>query len=289
MAQDRPKRAFTARNVIMLILLVIMVVSGIGVIREQIESRRQKEEQERLAQLAQQTTEAVIEETDAEPESEETEAPYISPIDFEALWAENSDVIGWITIPDTKIDYPILYTDNNETYLHTDFNGKDSVYGAIYLDCDSEPDFSGWNNPIYGHHMKDGSMFKDVVKFKDEEFFKEHQYFEIYTPERTIHLKAISCYYTGSDGIVRKTKFKDQESYDAWLMERLKPCKYAEIPEVPVGSVFTLVTCSYEKQDARTLLYAVEVDEEGNIVPSDKGNEGQESESMAKSASTAGN
>lgn len=289
MAQDKPKRAFTARNVIMLILLVIMVVSGIGVIREQIESRRQKEEQERLAQLAQQTTEAVIEETDAEPESEETEAPYISPIDFEALWAENSDVIGWITIPDTKIDYPILYTDNNETYLHTDFNGKDSVYGAIYLDCDSEPDFSGWNNPIYGHHMKDGSMFKDVVKFKDEEFFKEHQYFEIYTPERTIHLKAISCYYTGSDGIVRKTKFKDQESYDAWLMERLKPCKYAEIPEVPVGSVFTLVTCSYEKQDARTLLYAVEVDEEGNIVPSDKGNEGQESESMAKSASTAGN
>lgn len=280
MAQDRPKRAFTARNVIMLILLVIMVVSGIGVIREQIESRRQKEEQERLAQLAQQTTEAVIEETDAEPESEETEAPYISPIDFEALWAENSDVIGWITIPDTKIDYPILYTDNNETYLHTDFNGKDSVYGAIYLDCDSEPDFSGWNNPIYGHHMKDGSMFKDVVKFKDEEFFKEHQYFEIYTPERTIHLKAISCYYTGSDGIVRKTKFKDQESYDAWLMERLKPCKYAEIPEVPVGSVFTLVTCSYEKQDARTLLYAVEVDEEGNIVPSDKQSGDTKSESM---------
>ena len=280
MAQDRPKRAFTARNVIMLILLVIMVVSGIGVIREQIESRRQKEEQERLAQLAQQTTEAVIEETDAEPESEETEAPYISPIDFEALWAENSDVVGWITIPDTKIDYPILYTDNNETYLHTDFNGKDSVYGAIYLDCDSEPDFSGWNNPIYGHHMKDGSMFKDVVKFKDEEFFKEHQYFEIYTPERTIHLKAISCYYTGSDGIVRKTKFKDQESYDAWLMERLKPCKYAEIPEVPVGSVFTLVTCSYEKQDARTLLYAVEVDEEGNIVPSDKQSGDTKSESM---------
>lgn len=282
MAQDKPKRAFTARNVIMLILLVIMVVSGIGVIREQIESRRQREEQERLAQLAQQTTEAVTEEAEAEPETEpeETEAPYVSPIDFEALWAENSDVVGWITIPDTKIDYPILYTDNNETYLHTDFNGKDSVYGAIYLDCDSEPDFSGWNNPIYGHHMKDGSMFKDVVKFKDEEFFKEHQYFEIYTPERTIHLKAISCYYTGSDGIVRKTKFKDQESYDAWLMERLKPCKYAEIPEVPVGSVFTLVTCSYEKQDARTLLYAVEVDEEGNIVPSDKQSGDTKSESM---------
>lgn len=286
MAQDRPKRSFTARSVIMFFLLIIMAVSGIGVIREQIESRRQREEQERLAQLAQQTTEAVIEETEAEPETEpeETEAPYVSPIDFEALWAENPDVVGWITIPDTMIDYPILHTDNNEIYLHTDFNGKDSVYGAIYLDCDSEPDFSGWNNPIYGHHMRDGSMFKDVVKFKDEDFFKEHQYFKIYTPERTIHLKAISCYYTGSDGIVRKTRFQDQESYDTWLMERLKPCKYAEIPEVSIGSVFTLVTCSYEKQDARTLLYAAEVDEEGNFISSDKQSGITKGEGAAESA-----
>jgi sortase B len=146
--------------------------------------------------------------------------------------------------------------------------GKDSVYGSIYLDCDSEPDFSGYNNPIYGHHMKDGSMFKDVVKFKEESFFKEHQYFEIYTPERTIHLKAVSCYYSGSDGIVRKTQFQSQEAFDAWVQERLEPCSFAEIPEVSVGSMFVLVTCSYEKNDARTLLYAVEVDKNGDVIPS---------------------
>lgn len=267
MKDNNPKGIFTLRNAIIGILLLVMVVSGIGVIREQMESRRQREEQERLAALASQTTEELVIETEAtEPE---TEAPYVSPIDFEALWAENPDVVGWIRIPDTKIDYPILYdADSNEKYLHTDFDGKESVYGAIYLDCDSEPDFSGWNNPIYGHHMKDGSMFKGVVRFKEPEYFKEHQYFEIYTPERTIHLKAVSCYYSGSDGIVRKTKFKSQDDYDAWLLERLKPCRYAEIPEVSVGSVFTLVTCSYETNDARTLLFAVEVDEEGNVLAS---------------------
>ncbi len=270
MRQDENKRGFTPRRVIMLILLIIMVVSGIGMIREQMEARRQREQQARLAQLAQQTTEAVVEEVETAPLPEETKPPYVSPIDFETLRTENPDVVGWITIPDTRIDYPILHTDNNDTYLHTDFNGNESVYGAIYLDCDSEPDFSGWNNPIYGHHMRDGSMFKDVVKFKEEDFFKEHPYFEIYTPERTIHLKAVSCYYSNSDGIVRKTQFDSQESFDEWMMERLEPCGYAEIPEVPVDSMFVLVTCSYEMNDARTLLFAVEADEEGNVVPSEK-------------------
>lgn len=269
---DQNKRSgglFTPRRIAIGILVIAIAVSGAGLIREQLASRRQQEEQERLAQLASQTTEAVVIEPETERETEaETESPYVSPIDFEALRAINPDVVGWIRIPDTKIDYPIVYDpEDNARYLNVDFEGRESVYGAIYLDADSEPDFSGWNNPIYGHHMKDGSMFKDVVKFKEPEYFKEHQYFEIYTPERTIHLKAVSCYYSGSDGIVRKTRFKSQESFDAWLKERLEPCKYAEIPEESVSSVFMLVTCSYEMNDARTLLFAVEVDEEGNVIP----------------------
>ncbi|MGN0157837.1 MAG: class B sortase [Brotaphodocola sp.] len=280
---------FSPRKLIILFLLIVMIVSGIGVLREKLESGRQQAEQEHLAQLAQQTTEAVKEQNETEAETtaqEETESlPYVSPIDFETLRIENPDVIGWIQIPDTKIDYPILYAEDNETYLHKDFNGKDSVYGSIYLDCDSEPDFSGWNNPIYGHHMKDGSMFKDVVKFKDKDFFKNHQYFEIYTPERTIRLKAISCYYSSSDGIVRKTRFRDQDDFNDWLIKRLKPCSYAEIPNVPVDSVFILVTCSYEMKDARTMLYAVEVDEEGNVIAAGK----SDHENAAESVVSGGN
>ncbi len=258
---------FTRRNIIMGILLLVVILSGICVIRDQLEARRQREEQERLAALAARTTEAEIEiETEAE-----TKAPYISPIDFEALWAENPDTVAWITVPDTQIDYPIVYDgEDNETYLHKDFYGNDSVYGAIYLDSDSEPDFSGWNNPIYGHHMRDGSMFKDVTKFKDEEFFKEHPYFEIYTPERTIHLKAVSCYYADASGIVRKTRFTSQESFDQWVKERLEPCAFAEIPEFSVDNMYVLVTCSYEFNNARTLLFAVEVDEDHNIIPADE-------------------
>lgn len=264
---------FTGRNIILLLLILCVVISGILVVREQMEKRRQREEEERLRQLAAQSTEAVQTteaETEEETEPEETEAPYVSPIDFESLWAENPDTVGWITIPDTQIDYPIVYyADDNEKYLHEDFYGNESVYGAIYLDSGSEPDFSGWNNPIYGHHMRDGSMFKDVTRYKDEEYFREHQYFTIYTPEREIHLKAISCYYSEPSGIVRKTRFTTQEKFDEWARERLEPCKYAEIPEFSLHNMYVLVTCSYEFNNARTLLYAVEVDEDNNILHAD--------------------
>lgn len=255
------------RRIIIAVLLLIMIASAISLVKEWMDAAAQHRLEESLAEAARQTeTETEPPETEEETEAE-TEAPYVSPIDFAPLLATNPDTIGWIRVPDTKIDYPIVQSPDNQYYLHKDFEGKDSVYGTIYLDADSKSDFSGWNNPIYGHHMKDGSMFKDVVKFKDQDFFENHRYFEIYTPERTIHLKTLGCYYSDSNGIVRKTSFKSQASFDKWVSERLAPCSFAEVPEQPFDSMFVLVTCSYEKNDARTLLFAAEVDEDGNFLP----------------------
>lgn len=254
-------------RIIFVVLLLIVIGSAAGVIKEQMDAAAQRRLEESLAEAARQT-EAETEPPETEEETEaETEAPYVSPIDFAPLLETNPDTIGWIRVPDTKIDYPIVQSPDNQYYLHKDFEGSDSVYGTIYLDADSKSDFSGWNNPIYGHHMKDGSMFKDVVKFKDQEFFENHRYFEIYTPERTIHLKTLGCYYSDSNGIVRKTAFKSQASFDKWVSERLAPCSFAETPEQPFDSMFVLVTCSYEQNDARTLLFAAEVDEDGNFLP----------------------
>lgn len=264
------KNLFTASNIMAIIMMIVMMVSGASLLHNEMESRQQKIEQEEVAKLATESIEEISKEIPEETKAEEDDS-YVSPINFEALQAKNEDVVGWISIPDTNIDYPILHdAEDNEKYLHTDFEGKENQYGAIYLDSDSEQDFSSWNNPIYGHHMKDGSMFKDIVKFKDEQFFKTHQFFEIYTPERTIHLKAVSCYYTDANGIARKTQFESQKTFDAWVQDRLEPCTYAEIPGESVKSIFTFVTCSYEKQNARTLLFAVEVDENGNVISAEK-------------------
>lgn len=258
----------------MLALILMVIVSGIGVINRYLQDKRAEEEYRRLAELAKQTTEAATEplteaptELFTEPQVTEAETEaYVSPIDFEALAEVNPDVVGWIRIPDTNVDYPIVQTDNNDTYLHTSFEGEESVAGAVYLDFESDSDMMGFNNILYGHNMKNGSMFKDVVNYKDPSYFDEHKYFEIYTPERTIHLKAISCYYAKAEPIVRKTRFKTRESYEAFIKEMIKPCAWHEMPDFPIDSLYTLVTCSYEVNDARTILYAVEVDENGDIV-----------------------
>lgn len=267
MSKNTYKKSRT-HKIIMTVLILMVVVSAIGVIGSYLRDKREAEEYRRLAELARETTEATTA-APVETETEETEPetePYVSPIDFEALAKVNPDIVGWIRIPDTKVDYPIVQTDDNDTYLHTSFEGEESVAGAVYLDFESDSDMRGFNNILYGHNMKNGSMFKDVVKYKEQSYFDAHKYFDIYTPERTIHLKAVSCYYAKAEPIVRKTRFKTRESYEAFVNEMIKPCSWYEQPLVPIDSLYTLVTCSYEVNDARTILFAVEVDENGEIV-----------------------
>ena len=122
---------------------------------------------------------------------------------------------------------------------------------------------------LYGHNMKNGSMFKDVNRYKDEAYFKEHQFFSIYTPDREIRLKAVAAYYGEAQPIVRKTRFKSQESFDAFVHEMVKPCSYGVEITYPARTLYTLVTCSYEINDARTFLFAVEVDEDGKQIQPD--------------------
>ena len=109
-------------------------------------------------EAARQTTEA-----STEPETEETEPleeAYVPPIDFEALTAENPDTIGWIRIPDTNVDYPIVQGTDNDFYLDHDFYGKESAAGSIYLDFESEADLQGRNQILYGHNMKNGACLR---------------------------------------------------------------------------------------------------------------------------------
>ncbi len=257
-----------AHKIILAVLIGIMAVSGYRIAGKYIDDWNMEREYKQLAQMVKEETTAVPEpRSAAEPEEEteqeeETEAPYVSPIDFEALAQINPDVVGWITIPDTNIDYPIVQSQDNDTYLRKSFEGESTAAGSIFLDFESQSDMEGYNNIIYGHHMKNGSMFKDVVEYKDEQYFKDHQYFEIYTPKETIHLKAVSCYYIENDPMVRKTKFHDDDSFQAFVREMLEPCEYAEIPQDPVSRLFVLVTCSYEVEDGRTVLFAVETGEE---------------------------
>ena len=238
----------------LLFLLMLAALFALG--KRGFDTWKQKRQEEELRELSRQ--QETMEETQQEIViEEETEPPYESPIDFSALREINPDIVAWVEIPGTRIDYPVVQADNNETYLHRSFEGEESSAGAIYLDCDSDSDFMGKHSILYGHHMKNGSMFAEIVKFKEKTFFQEHREVILYLPDRELHLKTIAALYGDASGEKRRTVFSDQESFNRYVDEMTKNCSFRELPEGDCEGLYSFVTCSYEFQNARTILCAV--------------------------------
>lgn len=249
------------RKLIFAAAVLLIAVSGSMLLWDYVNQRKSEQIYEELASQVEETTQAP---------QEETEEAYVSPIDFEELWAINEDVVGWLTIPGTVIDYPILHDpESNDTYLYTDIEGNRTAAGSIYLDCDNEGDFSDLHNVLYGHHMKNGTMFKDIMKFREQDFMEEHQEAYIYLPDREIRMRPFACLYTTSDGIRRMTKFDDEETFQTYVAEMTKGSTAYIEPEQEVERMFSFVTCSYEFDDARTIMYAYEVPDDGEDLVED--------------------
>lgn len=121
-------------------------------------------------------------------------------IDFESLKSVNEDVIGWIyveALPD--INYPIVQGKDNDTYLHMTYEGNYNFAGTIFMDYENTGDFSDCNTLVYGHNMKNGSMFAQLKNFsKDDTTYKKSKYFWIFTPEKNYRYEIISAYTTGA-------------------------------------------------------------------------------------------
>ena len=94
-------------------------------------------------------------------------------IDFEKLRKINPDTIGWVYAKGTNIDYPVVLGKDNDYYLHTTFEGTKNSSGAVFMDSHGDKDFRAEHNIIYGHHMRNGSMFADLMEFREQSFIKK--------------------------------------------------------------------------------------------------------------------
>ncbi|EOS40231.1 SrtB family sortase [Schaedlerella arabinosiphila] len=123
-------------------------------------------------------------------------------IDFDGLRAINGDIVAWIQIPGINVDYPVVQGKDNEHYLHYTFDGKANKAGSIFLDYRNRADFMDSKVILYGHNMKDGSMFSNLKKFQDAGFRKEQGRVLIYLPEKTLTYEVIECRgVTERDGV----------------------------------------------------------------------------------------
>lgn len=179
-------------------------------------------------------------------------------IDFKKLKSQNQDIAGWIYIRGTTIDYPIVQGKDNEEYLHQDFNKKKSSSGTIFLDKNCKKDFTSDNNIIYGHHMKNGTMFAQLLKFREKSFLKKHNEIMIFTPDRTIHLKVISAYAQKAQNKIPVT-FANDKQKKAYI-KKIESMSEQTIKTSRINDshIYTFVTCSYEGEDNRTYVHAAE-------------------------------
>lgn len=170
----------------------------------------------------------------------------------------NSDYHSWITIKDTRIDYPVVQGTDNDFYLIHNFFREQSISGTIFIDY--RYDFKKHGNQIiYGHHMKNKTMFTDLLKFKEESFFKEKEITIIENGEEKKY-KAFSVYTTEEEDIHLQITFKDDLEFKQYR-KILKDKSLVQNEQVFLNTqdMITLITCSYEFKDARTVVHALRV------------------------------
>lgn len=199
------------------------------------------------------------------PEPTPTPEPVVIPIDFAAYQAQNPDVYAWIQIPDTNINYPILQhpTDNSYYLTHT-IDHQEKTEGSIYTESFNTKDWTDPNTIIYGHNMRNGSMFKHVHKFKDLDFFNSHRTMYIYTPTQILEYRIFALYTTDSRHLHYAYNFADPLVFSGYINEifagKSSLMQGGNIDTTinlnSANKIVTLQTCT-GNDDTRLLLQAV--------------------------------
>lgn len=187
--------------------------------------------------------------------------------DLAALHEQNPDIVGWIKIDDTRVDYPVMWTpDDPEFYLRRNFQKEDSVAGTPFLDAASTmPGSSNWL--IYGHNMKNGTMFHDTLKYEDKAFYDGHKtiHFDTLEGEGLYEIVAV-CYtqiYEENAQVFKYYQYAsivDEASFDTYV-QGVKALSIYDTGVTPVwgDQLITLSTCEYSVEDGRFIIVARKV------------------------------
>ncbi|GGN53373.1 MULTISPECIES: class B sortase [Oceanobacillus] len=166
---------------------------------------------------------------------------------FDILLGENEELVGWITVDGTQIDYPILQADNNNDYLRKDFYKNYNILGSIFMDYRNDVTSLGKNTIVYGHRTKDQSMFEGLTKYADKAFYEEHKTFTFDTLYESYVAEVFAVYNTTTDFNYIQTEFADDEDFNALLKESLSHSLYETDVDVNADDhILTLSTCDYE-------------------------------------------
>ena len=196
-------------------------------------------------------------EPEPEPLSYPTEPPLA--VDFESLKAINPDVKGWLYIEALDISYPVVQGPDNDTYLHTTYEGTSNFAGSIFLDYQNQDDFSDGNTIVYGHNMKNLSMFGKLKQMKEQEKYRDSVYFWMLTPESNDVYQIFSAFYTEADSDVYTLYSGGGEAFVQYLNTMAARSEIpVEQPEMDEHShIIVLSTCAASDTTGRFVVLGV--------------------------------
>ena len=191
------------------------------------------------------------------------DTPVQVPIDFETLQERNPDVYAWITVPGTEIDYPVLQRENdNAYYLSHTIDHEEKTEGAIFTENYNSKDFEDPNTVLYGHDMRNGSMFRSLLEYEDREFFDTNKEIIIYTPDAIRHYEIFAAYPYDNRHLLRSFDFSDPTVFQSYLdnifaTRDMSSCIDTSMEVDSDDKIITLSTCYGSQRDHRFLVQGV--------------------------------
>ncbi len=201
-------------------------------------------------------------------------------VDWDALRAINPDVVGWIYVPGTKVNYPIMHSGDDETYLTRDFYGNEggwwmADYGAVFLSGGNRPDFTDTNNIVYGHNLLNGSMFADIAGLADEQAFDGHRTIYLLTPQGNYRLTSFALVNVFADDPLVQTSFASAEDFAAYVQDKIDRSIVTPDEGFPaaadVSQTFAFSTCDHDHSEDKRYVLFCSVDEYASTGSADAG------------------
>ena len=256
--------------VLSVVLVVVIVACGLWLGYYAVDSQHQKQTYETLAEdflLEEPESSLSLAENDSPEQSSTTQETVVTLTtapprhDLAALQAENPDCVGWLTIPDTTVDYPVMCTpDEPERYLRRDFYGNSASGGTPFLDGRNQAYAKKQNLIVYGHNMLDGSMFKPILQYLEPNFRQTRQDIYLELGDTQYHYQVIAALETS----IRSPVYTFTDLSDATEMEDFRAMLLEEtaLDIIPQAEGYlTLSTCNNHGGNSRVLVIAVLVEE----------------------------
>jgi len=247
----------TILNIALIICLAVFLFSGWKLVTSIIEYRQGEENYEAIFK-------------DAVLSPEKTDNGEVSPdsdnlpiIDWAKLKSMNSDLIGWLYLPDTSIQYPVVSTTDNDYYLTHTFDKTKNACGCIFMDKGNKTDFTSDNTILHGHNMKNGTMFGSLRKFEEKEYWQSHPYIWIIRENTALKYEIFSVGITEAAGNVYILEFGSEESFKNYIVDRTKLGAIFEtgVNVTTSDKLLTLSTCTSDTEAGRRVVQAKLIEE----------------------------